>query len=161
MKKLILTLFLASVSLVSFAQSTVKTIRIALPSDAFIENIPQGTQVVLLSNNIMYTAAVGIASGTVISAAITANSLVTVGTVYSVTDESEVTSTDQTNGQIVIPNSQTPDGAIATIANTDFKVYLNGTLLVQSAYTYVSGVGITIAGLCKFDQVSVVYNSIK
>ena len=80
MKKLILTLFLASASLVSFAQSTVKTIRMASPASSFTDNIPRGTQVVVLSTNAVYTAAAGFASGAYadVATAITANALVTV-----------------------------------------------------------------------------------
>ena len=164
MRKLILTLFLASASLVSFAQSTVKTIRVATPASAFSESIPQGTQVVVLSTNVVYTATVGIVSTTVISAAITAGSLVTVTdtSVYSVIDE-VVAATGATTA---VALSVTPDGAAPTIVDTDFKVYVNGALMLKSTYAYDSTVGasgtVTVTSdFYEYDQVSVVYNTIK
>ncbi len=168
MRKLILTLFLASASLVSFAQSTVKIIRVATPASAFSESIPQGTQVVVLSTNVVYTATVGIVSTTVISAAITAGSLVTVSDtdtkVYSVIKEAEVSSADVTATKILVAvAAPAPDGASVTIANTDFKVYVNGSLLATGAYTLV-GTNIEIpasTGIYEYDQVSVVYNAVK
>ena len=170
MKKLILTLFLASASLVSFAQSTVKTIRIATPATLITENIPQGTQVVMISTNVVYTATLGIASGTGdfanFAAAIAGNALITVRdtNVYSVIKEAEVSSGDVTAAKIVVDvASPAPDGASGTIANTDFKVYVNGSLLATGAYTLV-GTNIEIpasTGIYQYDQVSVVYNTIK
>jgi hypothetical protein len=162
MRKLILTLFLASASLVSFAQSTVKTIRMATPASAFAGNIPQGTQVVVLSTNVVYTATVGIASTTVISAAITSGWLVTVTdtSVYSVIDEVEAGT--GSNIAISVTPSLTPDGAVAgSIVASDFKVYVNGTLLLKSAYTFSGGDVTITTGIYEFDQVSVVYNTIK
>ena len=173
MRKLILTLFLASASLVSFAQSTVKTIRMATPASAFAGNIPQGTQVVVLSTNLVYTATTGFASGahTDVAAAITANALITVTdtdtSVYSVIDEVEAGA--GVNIGIKVANSQPADGAAVVIVASDFKVYVNGTLLLKSAYTIVAdagagsneaGIEIT-TGIYQYDQVSVVYNTIK
>jgi hypothetical protein len=164
MRKLILTLFLASASLVSFAQSTVKTIRVATPASAFSESIPQGTQVVVLSTNVVYTATVGIVSTTVISAAITAGSLVTVTdtSVYSVIDE-VVAATGVTTD---VALSVTPDGASGTIGDTDFKVYVNGGLMLKSTYAYdltrgAFGTVTVTSDFYLYDQVSVVYNAIK
>ena len=166
MRKLILTLFLASASLVSFAQSTVKTIRMATPASAFAGNIPQGTQVVVLSTNLVYTATTGFASGahTDVAAAITANALITVTdtdtSVYSVIDEVEAGT--GSNIAISVTPSQTPDGAAAgSIVASDFKVYVNGTLLLKSAYTFSGGIVTITTGIYEFDQVSVVYNTIK
>ena len=171
MKKLILTLFLASASLVSFAQSTVKTIRIAATTTVLTENIPQGTQVVLLSTNAVYTATVGIAkdtgdNSTTFASAVTASSLVTVTdtNVYSVIKEAEVSSADVTAGKIDVDvSSPAADGALVAIAASDFKVYVNGSLLATGAYTLL-GTNIEIpasTGIYEFDQVSVVYNTIK
>ena len=163
MKKLILTLFLASASLVSFAQSSVKTIRMATPASAFAGNIPQGTQVVVLSTNAVYTATVGFASGAHadVAAAITANALVTVTdtSVYSVIDEVEAGT--GSNIAISVTPSLTPDGAAGSIVASDFKVYVNGTLLLKSAYTFSGGIVTITTGIYEFDQVSVVYNTIK
>jgi hypothetical protein len=164
MKKLILTLFLASASLVSFAQSTVKTIRVATPASAFSESIPQGTQVVVLSTNVVYTATVGIVSTTVISAAITAGKLVTVTdtSVYSVIDEVVAA----TGGTTDVALSAEPDGALPLIGDTDFKVYVNGALMLKSTYAFdltrgTFGTVTVTSDLYQFDQVSVVYNAIK
>ena len=166
MRKLILTLFLASASLVSFAQSTVKTIRVATPASAFAGNIPEGTQVVVLSTNLVYTATTGFASGahTDVAAAITANALITVTdtdtSVYSVIDEVEAGT--GSNIAISVTPSLTPDGAVAgSIVASDFKVYVNGTLLLKSAYTFSGGIVTITTGIYEFDQVSVVYNTIK
>jgi hypothetical protein len=168
MKKLILTLFLASASLVSFAQSTVKTIRIATPATLITENIPQGTQVVMISTNVVYTATVGIASGTGDFAdfadAIANNALVTVTdtSVYSVIDEVVAASCVTT----AVALSVTRDGADIAIEAKDFKVYVNGSLLATGAYAYDSAVGasgtVTVTSdFYEYDQVSVVYNTIK
>ena len=166
MKKLILTLFLASASLVSFAQSTVKTIRIAATTTVLTENIPQGTQVVLLSTNAVYTATVGIAkdtgdNSTTFASAVTAGSLVTVTdtNVYSVIDEVEAA----TGATTAVNLSATPDGAAPIIADTDFKVYVNGALMLKSTYAYTLGTNtVTItSNFYQYDQVSVVYNTIK
>jgi len=168
MRKLILTLFLASASLVSFAQSTVKTIRVANAGIAVTNSIPVGTQVVMVSTSVVYTATVGFASTdhTLFSDAITAGALVTVTdtNVYSVIKEAEVSSADVTATKIVVAvAAPAPDGASGTIANTDFKVYVNGSLLATGAYTLV-GTNIEIpasTGIYEYDQVSVVYNAIK
>ena len=165
MRKLILTLFLASASLVSFAQSSVKTIRIASPAALITENIPQGTQVVMISTNVVYTATVGIASGTGDFAdfadAIANNALVTVTdtSVYSVIDE-VVAATGTTTA---VNLSATPDGASGTIVDTDFKVYVNGALMLKSTYAYtLAGNILTVtSNFYQYDQVSVVYNTIK
>ena len=61
MKKLILILFLGSTSLVSFAQSTVQTIRIANATTVMAVDIPVGTMVVDVATKNLYIATAGVA----------------------------------------------------------------------------------------------------
>ena len=165
MRKLILTLFLASASLVSFAQSTVKTIRVADATTALAVDIPVGTMVVDVVTKDLYIATAGVANTFTITTALAEGTplllKVNDGSVYAVIDEAVADATDETNGTIIVSNSIAADGALVAIANTDFKVFVNGALLVKSAYTYAAG-AITIAGdIYQYDQVSVVYNTIK
>jgi hypothetical protein len=87
------------------------------------------------------------------------------GYVYSVIEEKEV-GLNATEYDFV--TTKTADGAAVEIAKTDFKVYVNGALLPTGSYTYETDfvgddpTGIKITSLFyKFDQISVVYNSIK
>jgi hypothetical protein len=73
-----------------------------------------------------------------------------------------VTSAEVTAGQIDVDvSSPAADGALVAIAASDFKVYVNGSLLLKSAYTYAAGAITIAAGIYEYDQVSVVYNTIK
>ena len=165
MKKLILTLFLASASLVSFAQSTVKTIRVAAPASAFSESIPKGTQVVVLSTNVVYTATVGIVSTTVISAAITAGSLVTVDTsISTVVVEEELTADNATYSKVLtaaVFGQPLGNGVLSTPEIV--KVFVNGTLLPSKSYKVViaSTVNTLLIGapLYAFDAVQIIYDT--
>jgi hypothetical protein len=172
MKKLILTLFLASASLVSFAQSTVKTIRIADATTVMTANLPTGTMVVDVANKDLYVATVGVSLTGNAGAAynltngLAAGVFVKVnGSLYSVIDEAVGGGTSS----IKIANSQPADGADIAIEAKDFKVFVNGSLLLTSAYTFVTDAGVgsdengieITAGIYEFDQVSVVYNTIK
>jgi len=174
MRKLILTLFLASASLASFAQSTVKTIRVVDELEPITENIPEGTQVVLLSTDAVYTVTVGIAKGTDdftdFAAAIAGGALVTVTdtNVSTVVVEAE----SQGGAYTVDLNTTGPvlgqtlgDGVLA--ANGIVKVYVNGTLLSNSSYSVtitdtdsdaVNTLAIA-APLYKFDSVKIVYDT--
>jgi hypothetical protein len=171
MRKLILTLFLASASLVSFAQSTVKTIRVATPASAFSESIPQGTQVVVLSTNVVYTATVGIVSTTVISAAITAGSLITVTdtTVSTTVVEEELTADDPTYSKVLtaaVFGQHDGDGVLSN--NQIVKVFVNGTLLPSGSYTVEITASATtpvntlaiIAPLYQYDAVQIIYDTL-
>jgi hypothetical protein len=165
MKKLILTLFLASASLVSFAQSTVKTIRVADATTALAVDIPVGTMVIDVVTKDLYIATAGVANTFTITTALAEGTpllLKVNGSVYSVIVEDVVTSAEVTTGQIDVDvSSPAPDGALVAIANTDFKVYVNGSLLATGDYAYAAGL-ITITGdIYEFDQVTVVYNTIK
>jgi hypothetical protein len=169
MRKLILTLFLASASLVSFAQSTVKTIRIADAVTDMTVNLPTGTVVVDVLNKDLYVATasvslIGNAGGAYnLTNGLAAAVFVKVnGSVYAVIVEDVVTSAEVTATQIDVDVSAlAPDGAAVGIVASDFKVYVNGSLLLKSAYSYV-GTDVVIAGdIYEFDQVSVVYNTIK
>ena len=141
MRKLILTLFLASASLVSFAQSTVKTIRVATPATLIAENIPQGTQVVMLSTSVVYTAAQGLASGTTdftdFAAAIAANALVTTQVISTVVQEEELGSDNAAYTKVLSSFlvGENPVDAATLAANEIVKVYVNGTLLSKGSYT--------------------------
>ena len=116
----------------------------------------------------MYTATTGFASTdhTTYALAITAGALVTVTdtSVYSVIDEASVAATATSTA---VALSVTPDGAVAgSIADTDFKVYVNGGLMLKSTYAYDSTTGtfgtVTVTSdFYQYDQVSVVYNTIK
>ena len=171
MKKLILTLFLASASLVSFAQSSTKTIRIANASPATIGvNIPVGTLVVDVANKNLYLAVEAVDNTQTITTALAAAELKLIGgSVYSVIDEAVANAADVTNGTIIVSNSSAADGAAVGLAASDFKVYVNGSLLLKSAYTFVTNAGAganedgieIAAGIYEYDQVSVVYNTIK
>ena len=164
MKKLILTLFLASASLVSFAQSTVKTIRVTDATTVMTVNLPVGTLVIDVATKDLYIATAGVLSTFTITTALAEGTpllLKVNGSVYSVIDEAVADGDDETNGTIVVSNSNAADGALVAIANTDFKVYVNGSLLATTAYSYSLG-AITIPGnIYQYDQVSVVYNTIK
>ncbi|MGY8951525.1 MAG: hypothetical protein ACKVJW_07055 [Flavobacteriales bacterium] len=169
MRKLILTLFLASASLVSFAQSTVKTIRVADATPATIGvDIPVGTLVIDVDTKDLYIATAGVLSSFTITTALAESTpllLKVNGSVYSVIDEAVGGGTSS----IKVANSQPADGADVTIVASDFKVYVNGTLLLKSAYTVVADAGAgsneagieIAAGIYEYDQVSVVYNTIK
>jgi hypothetical protein len=170
MRKLILTLFLASASLVSFAQSTVKTIRVATPAATFAENIPQGTQVVVLSTNVVYSATAGIASGTAISDAITGGSLVTgtdtfVSTVVVEAESPGGAYTVDLNTTGPVLGQTLGDGVLA--ANGIVKVFVNGTLLPSAAYTVtITDTATTavntlaiIANLYQYDAVQIMYDT--
>ena len=169
MKKLILTLFLASASLVSFAQSSVKTIRMATPASAFAGNIPQGTQVVVLSTNAVYTATAGIASGTLVSGAITGGSLVTVADtiVSTVVLQGESTgATYSINLNLTAPvlGQTLGDGTLAE--NEIVKVFVNGTLLPKAAYSVIITDTSTTAvntllinNLYQYDAVQIMYDT--
>jgi hypothetical protein len=165
MRKLILTRFLASASLVSFAQSTVKTIRVANATTALAVDIPEGTLVIDVDTKDLYIATAGVLNTftitTALGEAIPLFKKVN-GSVYSVIVEDEVTSTEVTAGQIDVDvSSPAADGAAVGIVASDFKVYVNGSLLLKSAYTYVGTDVIIAAGIYEYDQVSVVYNTIK
>jgi hypothetical protein len=167
MRKLILTLFLASASLVSFAQSTVKTIRMATPASAFAGNIPQGTQVVVLSTNLVYTATTGFASGahTDVAAAITANALITVTdtTVSTTVVEEELTASTATYSKVLtaaVFGQPLGNGVLGTPEIV--KVFVNGTLLPSGSYTVtiastVNTLAIT-APLYAYDTVQIIYD---
>ena len=164
MKKLILTLFLASASLVSFAQSSTKTIRIANASPATIGvNIPVGTLVVDVANKNLYLAVEAVDNAQTITTALAAAELKLIGgSVYSVIVEDVVTSGEVTTGEIDVDvSSPAADGAAVGIAASDFKVYVNGSLLLKSAYTYATGAITIAAGIYEYDQITVVYNAIK
>jgi hypothetical protein len=171
MRKLILTLFLASASLVSFAQSTVKTIRVATAATDMTVNLPVGTVVIDVATKDLYvaTASVSLTGNTGAAFTITSGLAEAIplfkkvnGSVYSVIVEDEVTSAEVTTGQIDVDVSAlAPDGAAVGIVASDFKVYVNGSLLLKSAYSYVGTDVIIDAGIYEFDQVSVVYNTIK
>ncbi|MFT4804013.1 MAG: hypothetical protein ACI83B_002799 [Sediminicola sp.] len=170
MKKLILTLFLASASLVSFAQSTVKTIRVADATTDMTVNLPEGTLVIDVATKDLYVANASVSLiGNAGSEYNLTNGLAALlfvkvndGSVYAVIGEDVVTSAEVTTGQIDVDvSSPAPDGALVAIANTDFKVYVNGSLLATGDYAYAAGL-ITITGdIYEFDQVTVVYNTIK
>ena len=170
MKKLILTLFLASASLVSFAQSTVKTIRMASPASSFTDNIPRGTQVVVLSTNAVYTAAAGFASGAYadVATAITANALVTVAdtdtNVSTVVVEEELTNDDATYSIVLTAAVFGQPLGDGTLANPEIvKVFVNGTLLPSTSYTVIIGGGtntLAINGpLYAYDAVQIIYDT--
>ena len=168
MKKLILTLFLASASLVSFAQSTVKTIRVADDASPIGFNLPIGTLVIDVTTKNLYMAIASVPSATQIATDLASAAPVLKligGSVYSVIDEA----VGGGDSSIKVANSQPADGAAVVIAASDFKVYVNGTLLLKSAYTFVTtagaganedGIEIT-AGIYEYDQIAVVYNTIK
>ena len=160
MRKLILTLFLASASLVSFAQSTVKTIRVADATTALAVDIPVGTMVVDVVTKDLYIATAGVDNTFTITTALAEGTpllLKVNGSVYSVIDEAVGGGTSS----IKVANSQPADGAAVVIVASDFKVYVNGTLLLKSAYTFSGGDVTITTGIYEFDQVSVVYNTIK
>jgi hypothetical protein len=175
MKKLTLTLFLALAGLVSFGQSTVQTIRLADADEATLSvNIPVGTMVVDVTTKNIYLAIAAVDEGTSITDGLT-NTVLGVltplfslinGYVYSVIEEKEV-GLNATEYDFV--TTKTADGAAVDIAKTDFKVYVNGALLPTDSYTYETGLGdpgpstgIQITSqFYKYDQISVVYNSIK
>jgi alpha-L-arabinofuranosidase len=174
MKKLTLTLFLALASLVSFGQSTVQTIRLANAATDIGVNIPEGTIVVDVTNKNLYVATAAVAKNLTITTGLS-NALFTKinGSIYSVIKEDDVTITEANGGEIIvlISETETPDGKNVVITNSDFKVYLNGALLRKEAYTYVldtdnatdlnqPGIKI-VAAISLYDQVSVVYNTIK
>ena len=165
MKKLILTLFLASASLVSFAQSTVKTIRVADDASPIGFNLPIGTLVIDVTTKNLYMAIASVPSTTQIATDLASAAPVLKligGSVYSVIVEDVVTSGEVTTGQIDVDVSTlAADGAAVGIAASDFKVYVNGSLLLKSAYTYATGAITIAAGIYEYDQVSVVYNTIK
>lgn len=173
MKKLTLTLFLALASLVSFAQSTVKTLRVAEGPTLISESIPIGTQVVLLSTNVVYTAARGIASGTTdyedFADAIEYGALVTtLQTISTAVQEEELAADDLTYTSALtsslVGEDSSSDGA--ELANNEIvKIYINGLLLPKGAYkvTYTSStttntVAIT-APLYKYDVVKIEYDT--
>jgi hypothetical protein len=167
MRKLILTLFLASASLVSFAQSTVKTIRVANATTNMTVDLPTGTVVVDVANKDLYVATASVSligfGGTApynLTNGFDAGVFVKVnGSVYSVIKE-VVAATGATTA---VTLTETPDGALVTIANTDFKVYVNGSLLTTTAYAYTTSPNVVTitSDFYEFDQVSVVYNTIK
>jgi hypothetical protein len=172
MKKLILTLFLASASLASFAQSTVKTIRVAATTTVLTENIPQGTQVVLLSTNAVYTATEGIAKDTdgtsTFDLAVTAGSLVTVTdtVITTVVQEEEVSTSGAYSlklSSFLVGENASDGDALAT--NEIVKVYVNGTLLPKGSYTVTyatAGTSNTVAitaDLYEFDVVKIEYDT--
>ena len=172
MRKLILTLFLASASLVSFAQSTVKTIRVATTTTVLTENIPQGTQVVLLSTNAVYTATVGIAkdtgdSTTTFASAVTAGSLITTQVISTVVQEEELGSDNAAYTKVLSSFlvGENPVDAATLAANEIVKVYVNGTLLSKGSYTVTyatAGTTNTVAitaPLYKWDVVKIAYDT--
>ena len=175
MRKLILTLFLASASLVSFAQSTVKTIRVATPSALIAENIPEGTQVVMLSTDTVYTATVGIASGTGdfadFAAAIAGNALVTVTdtTVSTTVVEEELIADDATYSKVLTAAVFGQHGGDGVLSNNQIvKVFVNGTLLPSGSYTVEITASATtpvntlaiIAPLYQYDAVQIIYDTL-
>jgi hypothetical protein len=168
MRKLILTLFLASASLVSFAQSTVKTIRVADATTLMTVSLPVGTLVIDVATKNIYLATASVSLVGNLGGAFTITSglaevvplfkKINDGSVYSVIDEF----TGGSNSAITVSPTQTPDGAAVGIVASDFKVYVNGTLLLKSAYTFTAGGDVTItAGIYQFDQIALVYNTIK
>jgi hypothetical protein len=173
MKKLILTLFLVSASLVSFAQSTVKTIRVATPGTLITENIPRGTQVVVLSTNVVYTAALGIASGTGdfadFAAAIAGNALITLvdTNVYTAVQEEELASDDATYTKVLTSSlvGENAGDAGTLAANEIVKVSVNGILLSKGTYSVTyAPIGKTntvaiFASLYKWDVVKIAYDT--
>lgn len=176
MRKLILTLFLASASLVSFAQSTVKTIRVATTTTVLTENIPQGTQVVLLSTNAVYTATVGIAKDTgdnttTFASAVTAGSLITVTdtTVSTTVVEEELTADDATYSKVLTAAVFGQHGGDGVLSNNQIvKVFVNGTLLPSGSYTVEITASATtpvntlaiIAPLYQYDAVQIIYDTL-
>jgi hypothetical protein len=169
MKKLILTLFLASASLVSFAQSTVKTIRVTNATTLMTVNLPLGTLVIDVAKKNIYVATAGVSllgddgdAFSITSGLAEAEPLfkrINDSSIYSVTDEFMITALS--NSTITVSPTQTPDGAAVAIVASDFKVYVNGTLLLKSAYTYSEGSVIITANIYEFDQIALVYNTIK
>ena len=172
MKNSVLTLFLALATLGSFAQSTVKTIRIANATDVITENIPQGTQVVLLSTNVVYTAAIGIAKDTgaltvTFSSLVLDGSLVTKQVISTVVQEEEL-GVDNATYTIVLSSflvGENPVDAAVLVANEIVKVYVNGTLLSKGSYTVTyatAGTSNTVAitaPLYQWDAIKIVYDT--
>jgi hypothetical protein len=166
MKKFTLTLFLALATLSSFAQSTVKTIRVATATTLFTANLPTGTVVIDLATSNVYTATAGIsltgnsgAAFNITDALAEAIPLLKKinGSVFSVTQEADVAATAA--ALEVTLASAVFNSATATVA--DFKVYLNGTLLKSSAFVYdhaTTKITLT-AAIYEFDVVSVTYSS--
>jgi hypothetical protein len=166
MKKLILTLFLASASLVSFAQSTVKTIRVADAVTDMTVDLPTGTMVVDVANKDLYVATASVpllgnaGADYTLTTGLAAGVFVKVnGSVYSVIKEVVAV----TGPSTAVALTETPDGALVAIANTDFKVYVNGSLLATTAYAYTTSPNVVTvtSDFYQYDQVSVVYNTIK
>ena len=169
MKKLTLTLFLALASLVSFGQSTVQTIRLVDATTAIGVNIPEGTMVVDVATKKLYLAIDAVPLNKTITTGLSGATplfLLINGYVYSVTDELEADEDQDIANEIKLALNNVVDGEAVEIANTDFKVYVNGDLLRHAAYSYeaeAAGNGeIVITGVIyQYDQVSVVYNTIK
>ena len=170
MKKLTLTLFLALASLVSFGQSTVQTIRLADADIAKLSvGIPEGTMVVDVATKKLYLAIDAVPLNKTITTGLSGATplfLLINGYVYSVTDELEADEDQDIANEIKLALNNVVDGEAVEIANTDFKVYVNGDLLRHAAYSYeaeAAGNGeIVITGVIyQYDQVSVVYNTIK
>jgi len=175
MKKLTLTLFLALASLVSFGQSTVQTIRLADADIAKLSvGIPEGTMVVDVATKNLYLALAAVNLGTgindglnnIVGTTLTPLFSLINGYVYSVIEEKIVSADAPTTFEFA--TTKTADGAKVAIENTDFKVYVNGALLPTGSYTYETNfagddpTGIEIKSkIYKYDQISVVYNSIK
>ena len=175
MKKLTLTLFLALASLVSFGQSTVQTIRVLNATTPLDASIPVGTMVVDVATKNLYLTigAVDVADNKTINTGLSNTDLagdltplfsLINGYVYSVIDEN-IVGENATEYDFV--TTKTADGAAVDIANTDFRVYVNGALLPTTSYSYDKALQNNVTGIkieslfYKFDQISVVYNSIK
>ncbi len=173
MKKFTLTLFLALASLATFAQSTVKTIRVADASTAIGANIPVGTIVIDLTTGNIYSATLaggGVGTAETITTALAATTpllaIVNKKSSYSVSEYLE-TSGALGAGLTVLALTKTVLNGVT--AADSFKVYLNGGLLKASEYTFVldsdgatagnqSTVALNAASY-KFDLLAITYTS--
>jgi hypothetical protein len=129
-------------------------------------DLPTGTVVVDVANKNLYVATASVpllgnaGADYTLSTGLAAGVFVKVnGSVYSVIDEVVAT----TGATTAVALTVTPDGAAPTIVDTDFKVYVNGALMLKSTYAYTLGTNtVTVTSdFYQYDQVSVVYNTIK
>lgn len=178
MKKITLTLFLAFINLVSFAQSTVKTIRIANATKEIGIDIPVGTLVVDLAIGSFYTATLaggGVESTeTITSALALATPKLALLTreeskpAYSVTESTEITVAMASNSTATHPLGKSILNGVVPTAD-QIKTYLNGALLKAGDYTFTldsdSGTTgnqstVTFVGTSyEFDLLTVMYTS--